>query len=191
MQTRLLITTAAALALSAPLYAQTGVTSESETELDADVMVEGDSLQLEGDVNAETETGVAATTEDQPLGAGAPAEPEIGMASDSGQVRPVIVVEGVEVTSSQLIGAEVYGGDGAEVGEISNIVFTAAGAAEEAVVDVGGFLGFGAHRVALPFDELKVEFEGEAQTDLRVSVTQTEDQLEAMPVYEEPADAMN
>ncbi|SIO13620.1 PRC-barrel domain-containing protein [Rhodovulum sp. ES.010] len=50
----------------------------------------------------------------------------------------------------------VLGPDGAQIGEIGALVIGDAGEMERVVVEVGGFLGLGEKRVALPFTELSV-----------------------------------
>ena len=60
--------------------------------------------------------------------------------------------------------------------EISPIAVTAA------VVDVGGFLGIGEKAVALPMSSLDV-LQQEGGDDLRIYVSQTEEELEAMEAY--------
>ena len=56
------------------------------------------------------------------------------------------------------------------------------GQVTDAVVDVGGFLGIGEKSVALPMASLDV-LQQEGGDDLRVYVSQTEDELEAMETY--------
>ena len=64
-----------------------------------------------------------------------------------------------------------------KVGKIVDIVLDR-DKAVYAIVSVGGFLGIGAKRVAIPFDELQP---GEKKTILMSSATK--DQLKAMPAY--------
>lgn len=63
----------------------------------------------------------------------------------------------------------------------------AGGRITHVVLDVGGFLGIGAHTVAVPLDELQV-FRDEG-SDVRVYLPWTEAQLEALPEYDETAGA--
>ncbi|MEF9605937.1 photosystem reaction center protein H, partial [Paracoccus sp. PXZ] len=59
----------------------------------------------------------------------------------------------------------------------------------QAIIDVGGFLGIGAHRVAVPIEDLVVY---RSDTDLRIYLPWTREQLEALPEFDEesPAPAM-
>ncbi len=59
--------------------------------------------------------------------------------------------------------------DAATTGEISH-----------AIVDVGGFLGMGEHRVALPVTDLEIYKNG---NEIRVYLPWTEDQLRTLPAY--------
>lgn len=55
-----------------------------------------------------------------------------------------------------------------------------------AIIDVGGFLGLGAHRVAVPVEDLMVY---RSDTDLRIYLPWTREQLEALPEFDEDAPA--
>lgn len=59
-------------------------------------------------------------------------------------------------------------------------------AISEAIIDVGGFLGMGEHRVAVPVDELRVFH---LDDDLLIYLPWTRAQLEALPEYDEDAAA--
>lgn len=50
------------------------------------------------------------------------------------------------------------------------------------VLDIGGFLGLGAHTIALGMDEVSVLHDG--GNDLRIHVDATREQLEQMPEYQ-------
>ncbi len=66
-------------------------------------------------------------------------------------------------------GTEAATADAATTGEISH-----------AIVDVGGFLGMGEHRVALPVADLEIYKNG---NETRVYLPWTEDQLRTLPAY--------
>lgn len=84
---------------------------------------------------------------------------------------------------ADLVGAEVTGADGAEVGEVDDIVIAMAGANRlRAVLQVGGIAGVGEKRVAVPFNELTVERSGDGSPSLRVAMDQ--DSLERLPEFE-------
>ena len=92
------------------------------------------------------------------------------------------MVEVNELEASELEGANVYGLEDEEIGEIGELLLNEQGQIEQAVIDVGGFLGIGERNVAIPFDQLTI-LRGEGD-DIRVYVDSTEDRLEEMPEYE-------
>lgn len=80
-----------------------------------------------------------------------------------------------------LTGAPVYDARDEWVGEIAGFVLGPDGAAW-AVVEVGGFLGFGERPVAIDIDDLSIERSGSGATP-KVSTGRTLDELYAMPEY--------
>jgi sporulation protein YlmC with PRC-barrel domain len=55
--------------------------------------------------------------------------------------------------ASKLIGASVYNDQDKRIGKIEDMIVSPDGKVSVAVIDVGGFLGIGKHRVAIPVDE--------------------------------------
>lgn len=84
------------------------------------------------------------------------------------------------LTTADLESATVYGRSDETIGSISSLKVGADGKITHAVIDVGGFLGLGAHSVLLPFGELTVLRETSG-SDLRVHLDTTKDRLKAMP----------
>ncbi|MDZ4393716.1 PRC-barrel domain-containing protein, partial [Cypionkella sp.] len=76
----------------------------------------------------------------------------------------------------------VYDANDKAIGEVSNLVLAADGKATDVVIDVGGFLGMGEKPVALPLADVDILREAEGE-DLRVYLSQTKEQLEAMPNF--------
>ena len=72
--------------------------------------------------------------------------------------------------AKSLMGKDVYGANGKKVGEINNLLVGPDNRVHAAVVEFGGFLGMGEHKVAVPWDQLNV-------TKDRVTVNMTEDQV--------------
>lgn len=84
---------------------------------------------------------------------------------------------------ADLVGAMVTGADGADVGEVDDIVISMAGANRlRAVLQVGGIAGIGEKRVAVPFNELTVERTGDGSPMLRVAMDV--DSLKRLPEFE-------
>ncbi|MCA0273358.1 MAG: PRC-barrel domain-containing protein [Proteobacteria bacterium] len=130
------------------------------------------------DAEATTETAEApAATETAPAG------------TDPTAVAPVSARDGFavappeQITSETLTGTAVYDAADAHVGEISELLIDADGKVTDAVVDVGGFLGIGEKPVALPLSNVEIMHSADTN-QLRVFVSMTKEELEAMPAYE-------
>ncbi len=143
--------------------------------------------------DAEASAGTAATAPAET--AEAPEAPEAPEASATDEAlsgeaagRTPISREGyvaapAEVmTADALEGAAVFDANDERVGEVGEILIDDAGAVTAAVVDVGGFLGIGEKAVALPMASLDV-LQQEGGDDLRIYVSQTEEELEAMEAH--------
>lgn len=87
-----------------------------------------------------------------------------------------------DLTTADVESANVYGRSDETIGSISSLMVATDGKITDAVVDVGGFLGLGAHSVVLPFSELTVLRETNG-SDVRVHLDTTKEQLEAMPNF--------
>lgn len=88
-----------------------------------------------------------------------------------------------QITAEALTGASVYDTNDQRVGEVAELILDADGNAQQAVVDVGGFLGIGEKPVALDMSKVKI-MKAASSDELRVYVGDTKEQLEAMPTYE-------
>ncbi len=84
------------------------------------------------------------------------------------------------LTTSDVENAKVYGRDDETIGSISSLKVGTDGKITDAVIDVGGFLGMGAHSVLLPFSKLTILRETNG-SDVRVHLDTTKDKLKAMP----------
>ena len=85
-----------------------------------------------------------------------------------------------DLTTSDLESAHVYGRDEENIGSISALQLGSDDKITHAVIDVGGFLGMGAHSVLPPFSQLNVQRET-GGSNLRVNLDTTKDKLKAMP----------
>jgi hypothetical protein len=117
------------------------------------------------------------------------AQPAADPAADPALVaRPTFTREGytdvdyAQLTAEDLQGASIYDGNDDNIGDISELVISADGAIDQVIVDVGGFLGIGAHTVALDFDELQILRADDG--GFWVYVDQTRENLEQRPAYE-------
>ena len=95
------------------------------------------------------------------------------------------IVKVSDVSIDMLIGKTVYGLDDSNVGEVDDVTVDADGAVQKVIIDFGGFIGMGTTQVALGFDELTILTNAD-NTDIRVYVDATTDQIKAMPVYTAP-----
>lgn len=86
------------------------------------------------------------------------------------------------VSADTLMGADVYSENDNSIGSVEDVVLSPQGEVEYFVLDVGGFLGIGAHTVALGMDEVTV-LQNEQGNELRVHVDATREQLEQAPEY--------
>jgi len=67
------------------------------------------------------------------------------------RVETDIITPGLR--ASKLINQDVYNDKGQKIGKIGDLVIAPDGSLSVAVIDVGGFLGIGKHRVAIPVDQ--------------------------------------
>jgi len=87
-----------------------------------------------------------------------------------------------DLTTADVESATVYGRNDEKIGSISSLKLDTNGKITDAVIDVGGFLGMGAHSVVMPFRELTVLRKTNGK-DVRVNLDTTKDRLKAMPHY--------
>ncbi len=88
-----------------------------------------------------------------------------------------------ELTTADVEGATVYGRDDENIGSISSLEVGTDGKITDAVIDVGGFLGIGAHAVLMSFDKLTLLREADG-SDVRINLDTTKEELKALPHHE-------
>lgn len=106
--------------------------------------------------------------------------------SDQGQA--VVDVQtadepGAMPTAQELMGAAVVDGAGNSVGSVEDVVLDGA-VVSGIIVDVGGFLGIGGHRVSIPFDGVTVVRNTDTGNVDHIQVALTREQLKALPEHE-------
>lgn len=84
------------------------------------------------------------------------------------------------LTTSDVENATVYGRNDETIGSINSLKVGANGRITDAVIDVGGFLGMGAHPVLIPFNQLTVLRKTDG-SDVRVHLDTTKEKLKSMP----------
>ena len=82
-------------------------------------------------------------------------------------------------SSTTLVGKDVYGSDGEEIGAVEDVVLDADNEIEAILVEVGGILGLGAKTISIPLAELKPDGQRIMTPDYTAS------QAEAIPEYVE------
>lgn len=85
-----------------------------------------------------------------------------------------------DLSTADLESATVYGRENEIIGSISGLQIGADGKVHGAVVDVGGFLGLGAHSVLLPFGNLTVLRRADG-AEISVYLDTTKEKLRALP----------
>jgi uncharacterized protein YrrD len=91
------------------------------------------------------------------------------------------------IMASTMIGTDVQVGsleDNEDLGQIRDVIISMDGMVQGVVVGVGGFLGFGEKDVIVGMDKLEIQRTGDDQ--VRVSVMQTKEELEAAEAFQRP-----
>jgi len=104
----------------------------------------------------------------------APGTPASG--AGSAAVAPAAGTYPAAKEVEKYIGKDVYGTQGNKVGELNNVLIDPDGKVRAGVIEFGGFLGIGEHRVAVPWNDIN------AQGD-RLTVSMTQDQIKSAPAW--------
>ena len=166
-----------------PMAPDTGVAE------DADPMAPDTGVAEDADPMA-PDTGVAEDADPMAPDTGVAGDdgisPDTGMAADDGLPRRSVadsaepytgdVLAGI--TADEMIGMDVVDATGESVGSVTDLLLGDNDQVDHAIIDVGGFLGFGAKSVAIPLDELNI-----AEGDGEVVLDTTREQLDAMPEW--------
>jgi sporulation protein YlmC with PRC-barrel domain len=102
----------------------------------------------------------------------------------AGQITLGITVAEAELVAagwrvSKLIGTSVQNEKGEKIGKIDDMIVAPNGTLTIAVIEVGGFLGIGTHRVAIPVRQLKLA----TKAPKVVLAGATQDALKALPEF--------
>lgn len=95
----------------------------------------------------------------------------------------VTATEG-DIVAEKLTGAAAYDTNDRRIGEVSELLLAENGKINSAIVDVGGFLGIGEKPVKLHMSKLDI-LRAEDGRDVRIYVSMSEEELEALPEYEQ------
>jgi len=83
-----------------------------------------------------------------------------------------------------VLGRKVVDASGKDIGRIIDVLVEPSGQPRAVVIDIGGFLGVGARRVAVEWMALHVP--APDATDTRVTVDMQDQQIKAAPDYTDP-----
>ena len=153
---------------------ETDTTGSGTTTTDTAGARAGTDATTEGSAAGADATGTASTTgtEGTTSGSGSTADTTTG--TDTTGADATTVPDTTGASTAPKTGTDTATGMAIDAAKITH-----------AVLDVGGFLGMGEHRVAVPMEDLMLYTKG---TDVRVYMGWTKDQLEAQTSYN-PNDA--
>jgi len=180
MRIRNIASSAVVFGLTAALMGGTALSQTTSTE---DPILEQDQTGTQAQDQMGTQTESDTMTPGTGVAGDDHLTPDTGMASDDGMPRRSVadtaepytgdVLAGI--TADELIGMNVVDASGDSVGSVTDLLFGADDQVDHAIIDVGGFLGFGAKSVAIPLDDLTI-----AEGDGEVVLDKTRDELDAM-----------
>lgn len=141
----------------------------------------------------ETGTGTAADTSTTTTGeaaegaaetsttANGEATTDISAESTAGATGEAILAQEQpgHVRANKLIGAKVANTEGQDVGDVSDILLDEKGKVAGVLLSVGGFLGIGDKKVAVNWDEIQLQEDGE-----QIMVDMSKEQISEAPAFE-------
>ncbi|WP_349367623.1 PRC-barrel domain-containing protein [Salinarimonas sp.] len=174
-----------ALLLAGPALAQSGTSGASDQPSSATETMQVMPPAPEGSTTGQAQTGEPAG-EPQPIQAetDTTSEPvEVQVETVEADTQPMggdVELQGGFIArqgqnhlmASELMDAEVRTAGDEDLGSVEDMLVTADGRILGVVVGVGGFLGIGEKRVAIPSEAIEVIFEGEAEATEEAGATQ-------------------
>lgn len=106
---------------------------------------------------------------------------------DAAKEQPHLTESPGDIATSKLVGASVYNTQNENIGEIEDLIISSSGSVSTVVIGVGGFLGIGEKKVAMPFSALKAE-KGDNNL-LKIVVEGTRESLKAQPDFKYAANS--
>jgi sporulation protein YlmC with PRC-barrel domain len=89
------------------------------------------------------------------------------------------------VRASSMIGQDVYSPENKSIGKVADLVLQEDGKTRAALIDVGGFLGVGSKRIAIPFADIKVTPDKDNPDKPLLNVAMTKDQIQQAPDWQD------
>jgi hypothetical protein len=158
-------------------------TDTTETEEEADVAEEPEA-EPEADVAEEPEAEPEADVAEEPE-----AEPEEEVAEEPAEEPAGDVIaqqEDDQLLGSSLMGASVNLAD-ESIGTVSDLIIGDDNTIKGVVVGVGGFLGIGEKRVALPMEKITVQPMADQPGEVELSADTTREELESFEEFKTAA----
>lgn len=185
-----ILSAASALAIFAGSGAVLAQTQEAEPEMERETTTEELGVQEESTTGAGT-GGTAAPDTGTTTGttAGSTTGTDTGSTSapvDLTSLQPLngetdgVLVEGVP--ADEVIGGWLVNREGERIADVNDLLVDSAGEPQGILAGFGGFLGFMQKEVAVSLDRVQIA----TGTDSEFPSDLTEEEIEAMPEYEEP-----
>lgn len=169
----LMMTTAAALAFAAPVYAQDTATPPATEAMPAETM------PAEGMATTETVDGMA-TTDMSDMEVALSAE-NPGLTASWLQGRAIYTTNQPSTTAWTDATGDAVPAEWNEIATVSDIVMSPEGEVMGYIADIGGFLGMGTHSVLLDRDVLNMAQFGD---DTVLATNYSQEELEALPEFD-------
>jgi sporulation protein YlmC with PRC-barrel domain len=93
-----------------------------------------------------------------------------------------VKVQNTDMLSSNVVGLDVYNQQNNSIGKIQDVAFDASKQMTGYILSVGGFLGMGAHYVAVDPNAVMVQYDAANKT-WRATMNATKDQLKSAPEF--------
>ncbi|MEM1375807.1 MAG: PRC-barrel domain-containing protein [Pseudomonadota bacterium] len=151
-----------------------GMMGQADSDVEMDMAADAEANptpETSGEMTAEAEADMEPNV-----------DPEDTAALDDRMFMPIS--EAGELKASNLIGMEVQGAGGSDVGEIGDVILSSDGAVEAIIVDVGGFLGMSEKPVAVSLENLEISQADDMSGSSIIRTGLTEPQLEGHPGYD-------
>jgi len=93
-----------------------------------------------------------------------------------------VKVKNDDMLSSNVVGLEIHNGQNDNIGKIQDVAFNASKQVTGYILSVGGFLGMGAHYVAVDPNAVMLQYDAQGKT-WRATMNATKDQLKSAPEF--------
>jgi sporulation protein YlmC with PRC-barrel domain len=105
-----------------------------------------------------------------------------GVALADATAPQFVTLQHNDMLSSNVVGLDVYDSANNDIGKIQDVAFDNSKAVKGYILSVGGFLGVGAHYVAVDTGSVNIRYDAEAKK-WRASMSATKEQLKAAPEF--------